>query len=418
MPKVVGIIGGSISGNKGSEAMVTVVIRALQERLPALRFVVFSPYIKLDRPLTHKYPKVDFVNAGPAALVFKMFPFALLERILHPLRIPVTSLFKETRALKRCDILIDVAGISFSDGRELYLPFNVLTILPKMMLGGDVVKISQACGPFENWLNRTLARWLLPRCRYLAARGKSTVENLRTIGIHDAPECPDVTFLLNEVEQMDTLSASVAAYLDFSPKTRRLIGICPSSVVYKNCLSHKVDYIGINAEFVTYLVDQGYRVVLVPHSIRPNSNKLRNNDLPVIKSIMQQVGQTPHVKVVAEELDSMSLRKIIGKCDFFIASRFHSMISALAMGVPVVTCGWGHKYFEVLDMFGLRDYAFDYSCLSAENVKSIFGRLTKNERQIRDMIKSNLPSVLDRSMIQIDTIVDLLQEVNFTGKSL
>lgn len=418
MTKIVGIIGGSISGNKGSEAMVTLLIKALQERLPGLRFVVFSPYIKFDRALAHKYPEADFVNGGPAALVFRMFPLALLECILRPLRIPATSLFKETRALKRCDILIDVAGISFSDGRELYLPFNVLTILPKLMLGGDVVKISQACGPFKNWLNRTLARWLLPRCRYLAARGKSTVENLRTIGIEDAPECPDVTFLLNELEQMDTLSASVAAYLDFGSKTRRLIGICPSSVVYKNCLSRKIDYIGINAEFVTYLVDQGYRVIVVPHSIRPNSNKLRNNDLPVVKSIMRQVGQTPHVKVVAEELDSISLRKIIGKCEFFIASRFHSMISALAMGVPVMVCGWGHKYFEILDMFGLRDYVFDYHWLSIENMKSIFGRLIKNERQIRDMIKSDLPHVLDRSRVQIDAIVDLLREANFTGKSV
>lgn len=409
MTKVVGIIGGSISGNKGSEAMVTVVIRALQERLPALRFVVFSPYIKLDRPLTHKYPKVDFVNAGPAALVFKMFPFALLERILRPLRIPVTSLFKETRALKRCDILIDVAGISFSDGRELYLPFNVLTILPKLMLGGDVVKISQACGPFKNWLNRTLARWLLPRCRYLAARGKSTVENLRTIGLEDRSECPDVAFLLNETEDMSSLSASLSGYLEFGSKSSRVVGICPSSVVYKNCRSGKIDYIGINAEFVNYLVGRGYRVLLLAHSLQLHTDKLKNNDLPVVRKIMQQVGERSEVKMIDAELDSVALRKIIGKCDFFIASRFHSMISALAMEVPVMVCGWGHKYFEVLDMFGLRDYAFDYSRLSIENIKSIFGQLIKNERQIRDMINSNLPHVLDRSRVQIEAIVDLLK---------
>jgi len=416
MEKTVGIIGGSISGNKGSEAMVTSVINALQKRMVGLRFIIFSPYIKFDRAFAHKYPEAELVDAGPVALALKMFPCALLEYILRPLRIPVSSLFRNTKLLKKCDVLIDVAGISFSDSREIYLPFNVLTILPKLMLGGDVVKVSQACGPFRHRLNRILARWLLPKCRYLAARGSSTVENLRTIGLQDVPKCPDVAFLLDESGDMSSPSASVADYLKFGTTSRRLVGICPSSVVYRSCLSGKIDYIGVNAEFVSYLVEQGYRVLLLPHSIRPHTNKLRNNDLPVVKMIMQKAGQPPQVKMIAEELNSVELRKIIGKCDFFIASRFHSMISALAMGVPIMVCGWGHKYFEILDMFGLRSYAFDYRRLSLQQMKNIFEQLVENEQEIRYAIESNLPVVMDRARDQIDAIIDLLRKDNTQGE--
>jgi colanic acid/amylovoran biosynthesis protein len=43
--------------------------------------------------------------------------------------------------------LIDLAGVSFIDGREKFLPFNILTILPAMLLGVPVVKFAQAMGP-------------------------------------------------------------------------------------------------------------------------------------------------------------------------------------------------------------------------------------------------------------------------------
>lgn len=409
MKKTVGIIAGSISGNKGSEAMIMAVVKCLQKRLPGLRFIIFTPYPKSDRLVAHKLPEAEIEDGSPFALVFKMFPAALLERFLRPVRIAATSLFRESRLLKKCDILIDVAGISFSDGREIYLPFNVLTIWPKLILGGDVVKISQACGPFNNRLNRFFARWILPRCRFLAARGKETAENLKSIGVDHYQQCPDVSFLLNECEDMNSLTDTAATYLDFGTKSRQLVGLCPSSIAYKSCLSCNVNYNDINAKFISNLVNKGYRVLLLPHSLRLGSNKLRNNDLPVIKRIMQQVGRNAEVACVSDELDSITLRKIIGKCDFFVGSRIHGMISALAMSVPVMVCGWGHKYFEILDAFELRDYAFDYRLLSLEMMENIFERLAENQQEIRDRIRTKLPDVIAGSRVQIEVIVDLLQ---------
>jgi len=406
MKKTVGIVAGSISGNKGAEAMATTVIRNLSQRIPEVRFVLFSPYPKADIASQDRYANTQVADSSPGALVLKMFPSALLDSLFRLLGLKLPWVPKCFRLLRECDLIVDVAGISFSDGREKYLPFNVLTILPAMMSGIGVAKMSQAMGPFKGTLNRLLAKWLLPKCRYLAPRGQHTADNLRDIGLPDRPICPDLAFLLNGPEPPE---ASLDRLVGFGTPSRRLVGISPSSVVYKNCRKHQLDYLGIHARFIRHLVDRGYRVLLVPHSIRVNTDKLKNNDLPVLGRLIERLDGSPEVSMIDEDLDSVALRKVIGQCDFFLASRFHSMIAALATGVPTIVCGWGHKYFEILDMFGLREYAFDYRQLSLDLMIARFDGLVDRERQVRQSLQSALPTVLAAAGQQLDVVVELLE---------
>lgn len=409
MPKTIAIIGGSISGNKGSEAMVTSVINSFKEKEPDVEFIIFSPYYKSDIRYSSRYPKTVLANGSPLVLLFKIFPSAIFDKVFHLLKMPNIFLCKEAKLLKNCDILVDVAGISFSDGREIYLPFNILTIWPKIIFGGVVAKVSQACGPFNNRLNRICAHYLLSKCKYIAARGSGTVANLESIGLSGIRECPDVTFLLNKyMHSLDT--SNLDKYLDFGSKRRRVVGICPSSVAYKKCSRMNIDYIDINAKFINYLIEQNYRVLMVPHSLRLNTDKLQNNDMPVIKRIIKKVpkAQTSQIRVVEEDLNSQQLRYIIGKCDFFVASRFHGMIASVSMKVPVLVYGWGHKYTELLDEFGLSQYVFDCSAIKLEHMVNNFLNLVKNENQVRLALSDNLPQVVKNAEEQINEIVKML----------
>jgi len=406
MKKTIAITGGSISGNKGAEAMTTTVIRCLRKEFPDAEFILFTPYKKADIALLDKHEAVTLADSSPMALVVKHLPLTLLEWLF---KLPFSSLSSDTKLLKKADILIDVAGISFSDGREIYLPFNVLTIWPKLLLRGKVAKVSQALGPFKNIINRILAKWLIPKCCYLAARGAGTVENLKSIGLSDFDHCPDITFALSNTTEMNVLDERLASYLNFGDTSKNIVGLCPSSVVYKACQKMNIDYAKLNAEFTHYLLLQNYRVLFIPHSIRPATDKLKNNDLPVINKIAELIGSSENISIIADELNSIQLRKLIGQCDLFISSRFHSMISSLSMAVPTAVCGWGHKYFEILDLFGLRDYAIDYHQLSLHSMKKVFENLQANSSDIHDKINLGLPKVNADANIQIDAIIELLK---------
>jgi polysaccharide pyruvyl transferase WcaK-like protein len=91
-----------------------------------------------------------------------------------------------------------------------------------------------------------------------------------------------------------------------------------------------------------------------------------------------------------------------------IASRFHAMISALYKNVPVFLIGWGHKYKEVLDMFGHGGYAVDYRSLNLDLLKNKFELFEKDINSLRWKISENIEEVKKSAMKNIDIIVDSL----------
>ena len=49
---------------------------------------------------------------------------------------------------------------------------------------------------------------------------------------------------------------------------------------------------------------------------------------------LSRVSYTESWSTVEEDLSSQELRRLVGEFDLLVASRFHSMVSALVMGTP------------------------------------------------------------------------------------
>jgi hypothetical protein len=81
---------------------------------------------------------VTITPARPAQLLVVWFPLALLVALLRLMRIPGRALCvtRGMRALYDADIVLDVAGISFVDGRGLpLLGYNFLMTAIPLLLG-------------------------------------------------------------------------------------------------------------------------------------------------------------------------------------------------------------------------------------------------------------------------------------------
>lgn len=405
----ISIIGATLTGNKGAEAMLETTVHYLTKQYPRVYFHIFSYYPEQDRKvINHRNSSIE--DATPFSLVFKIFPFALLSFLvkLFGITLPDTMLPREVRVLRQSEMLIDIGGITFSDGREKFLPFNVLCIWPAMLLGVKVIKLSQAIGPFNNLLNRLLAGYFLPRCKYIFARGEETLKNITSLyGGKNASYAADLAFLYNGFEYLTTRDAE--GYLSeienkLNEKNRPVVGICPSSVVYPKAKAMGIHYEEIYATFIEDLLKRGHYVILVPNAIREQGQKLRNNDLPVIKKISDLVHYKNNLVVIEKDIGAAGIKKIIGLCDFFVASRFHSMIASLSLGIPTLVCGWGHKYFEVLDLFDLRGFAFDYRDLSKEVLDLKFHALLEDKEIIRVKLSSSVGEVRKNADYQFELL--------------
>jgi len=328
----IAIIGATLSGNKGAAAMLQSVLDNLPPLLENAHFSVLSVYPDEDQQLNED-EQVEIVPARPVALVLAV-PLAALWAVFRRLHLPTGPLRRSPviAALERSDLLIDLGGISFTDGRVIELVYNVVCILPALLMGKRVVKYSQAMGPFETALNRWAARLLLPRVALNIARGERTLGYLRSIGLKNIALCADAAFAMKERETRETEEA-LAALNRFGG--RKIIGISASSVVRTYAWRHGVGYCRVLADFVDQATTQGYGVWLIAHAVKKSGKGGRTDDVSTCRAIYELLGGKAYCQLVTEDYSPQTLRAIIGECDYLIASRFHAMVSALTRGIPL-----------------------------------------------------------------------------------
>jgi len=380
--------------------MLEASIQTITARDKDSTFTVFTIYPDEDKRF-NTYDNVSILGAKPLFLGTVINPLSLLYKLLPPIR-GLLKKQKHIKALAESGVLLDQGGITFVDGREKFLIYNLATILPGFFTNTRVIKCSQAMGPFSG-VNKFIAKLTLPRVETICARGDKTREHLDTLVLSNVIDSTDYAFLMNvtsgETEKADVVLRSIGK------TTKKTIGVLPSEVIRKKTEGTDQDYIKYNQQIIEGLLDDGYHVVLMAYSARENTELLHNNDLPVCRSISSRINHDSFT-FIDEELSAQQLRHIIEKMDVIIASRFHAMVAALSVNTPPLVLGWSHKYAEIMRMFDLESLAYDSKEMSSELTLDKFKDVMKNKANIEKKIRKALPGVKENAQRQVDAIFE------------
>ena len=101
---------------------------------------------------------------------------------------------------------------------------------------------------------------------------------------------------------------------------------------------------------IARLLVYGKTVYLLFHS---------SEDKAICEKIYEDYANDPHVIFVGEEFSSLEFDSMIGKFDYVIASRFHSIVHAYKNATPALIMGWATKYTDLASMFNQRKYQFN-----------------------------------------------------------
>lgn len=392
----VSIVGGALSANKGAAAMVETVMTRLSPVMGECRFTLLTTYPHADSSRLPAGVAAGVVGLQPLRLALIEFPVALLARVARALRIPLGWVrSRGCRAMLDSDVVVDVAGISFADGRGVPILFyNALMTGVPVLLGVPTVKAAQALGPFESLLNRTLSRLVLPRVSTICARGERTREHLDSLGLTNVEDVADLAFSLEEAGHLpDDVATSVNAL------SQGFVVVMPSAVVRGIYESRSRDYVAAVSTLIRGLRERtGLSVVIAPHSYRVGHGEGRMNDGPVCREVAAACSGDPGVVIVDADLSAGELRRLIGMGTVLVTSRFHAMISGLCTATPTVVVGWSHKYREVLADFGLVEFGMDSNALDTPDVivDKVVDALERRETFVQ-RIHDSLPAVRDRS---------------------
>jgi colanic acid/amylovoran biosynthesis protein len=421
--KRIAIIGGTIWGNRGAEAMLVTTIGKVRELYPNAAFKIFSYYPKRDRALIDD-PGIEVLDSSPKALVLKHFPFAFASWFLGllRLRLPSRLLPRAIRVLRACDALLDVGGITFSDGREIFLPFNILTIWPAMLLGVPVVKMAQAVGPFKNPLNRFLAKCFLGKCTRVFARGSITANHLEELRLPRERwlQVADIAFLYRDEYSLTSENSDLVAQLEaemaaLQTLEKNILAVSPSVLLLEKAQEPGREYTTRILDIIqsTAAKDGQLHFLILPNATRQGTEQTKNNDLVAIAQIRKQAMKRLTAEVLDRitwvdfDINTSSVRKLIACCDVLITSRFHAMVAGLSLLVPTMVIGWGHKYDEVLAAFNMGRYSFDFDDPLGD-APSLIHELFMKKVAIREELSDKLVEVLsaaERQFMDLERIL-------------
>ena len=403
----ISIIGGTLWGNRGAEAMLETAIGEVRKRCPDAEFGIYSYYPTADRALITD-SSIQVFSSTPKNLVIRLFPLSLIQGFFGFFGIPL-PLPKDLTFLRDSDVLLDIGGITFNDSRLKFLPFNVLTILPAMLMKTPVVKLSQAMGPFRNPINRMVSKFMLSNCKLVFARGAKTAEHLEDLKLN--PEqwsiAADVAMSFDEAYALTTENDDkVAALVEQMQSTKRVIAISPSVLIFKK---KGEIYLGLLTKLIQSIAKPNTRFVVFPNASRASEEGTHNNDIVAIRELRNFAKKQLETEVfdsidwVDYDINNASVRRMTADADLLVTSRFHAMISGLVCTTPTLVIGWSHKYLETLAGFDMEATAFNYNAepqIIFEAAQDMLTRLP----EIKAQIAAHLPENQRSSAAQFDRL--------------
>ena len=399
--------------------MLTTTIGVIRKDFSEAKFYVFSYYPKKDRRSAGI--KISSILSGkPVALVTRHFLGALLAALIKVFggKVPGTDFFKIAKALDESDMLLDIGGITFSDGRGKYLPFNILTIWPAMILGVPVVKTGAGCWAFSPVFQSPERQTFYEEVPIYFRAGEKTAEFLKDL---DYPEektalVADVAFLYQpEFSLSEENEERVAALLKKIKEIRKpVVVFSPSILVNTQSVKRGLDYAAKFYELINRLGADRYHFVFIPNASREGSDKKHNNDLLTLVEMRTRAENgaldmqaNSSIDWVDYDINTASIRAIISNADVLVTSRYHAMISGLCLAVPTVVIGWGHKYKETMAYFDLERYSLDFGDATAD-FSAVVQAALDNGTEIHQQIEKNLGKIKQKSAIQFSFLKEEL----------
>lgn len=289
-------------------------------------------------------------------------------------------------------------GDSFSDiyglPRLLYVTLPQILVL---LLGRRLVLLPQTYGPFRHVLSRAIARRVVARAEIAFCRDRRSLQGF--MSQNTGQFCYDMGFAIAAVRPSHLSAAGLEL-----PEQRdsNLAGLNISGLLYQGGYSHKNDF-GLRADYHEVIEavlhrlirERGMRVLLIPHVY--GTEAASESDVLACEAVFQrcQGRYGDKLGILRGTYDPNEIRYVIGLCGFFIGSRMHACIAAMAQQVPAVSIAYSDKFLGVMETVGMGSFAADARRLSREEVLETVDFALDHREELVRVLESTMGEVRD-----------------------
>lgn len=296
------------------------------------------------------------------------------------------------------DLMVAVSGNQiFSSGKFGWpLPVVSLPIFLGKVFRKTIVVFPQSIGPLKTKFEKMLVRYLYSNLEKVYIRDTKSMELVKKLGLTGSKPSFmfDPAFTFPPISK--TQAIKILTTLGFDT-TRKNIGI----TVISNMPSYLADevitlYYQSLAETITKLVEDNDAHIYMFSQVRgPTDDEDDRKGIARVLNLIPENCRTRGVTQIEDLLSPEELKACYGQMDLFIASRLHSGIFSMSMGVPTLFIGYLHKTLGMLISLGMEKYYLDINYLSTSSILNYFYDMWGNRSEIIKEIDMTMVMVVD-----------------------
>ncbi len=362
------LVGNGTRENRGCEALTISTIEALRSCFPEVNIEVLSFDTKVDKYFEAYGVKVSSLMSTSQRKNYILF--RILKKLgLFPIHI-LSKLYLLTPyvdKLKSVDIVLSLGGDNYTDDYGACELFWSLAMLsekhnkPFVVWGASV-------GPFNTKKSLKMARRGLNTIPLITAREDRTVLYLESLGFKGK-----VQRVYDSAFALSVKSCEIPQFY----RKAEVVGFNISPMYHKFTSKTSDEVVLIAKEFVRK-ISETYNVLLIPHVVK---EKDCENDAIYMQTIAEELD---NVLPVNPAYNSMELKYIISKCDYFVAARTHATIAAYSSGVPTLALAYSLKASGLNDeLFGSDEFLLEAKNFNLEKILDKFNYLVRYSSKAR-----------------------------------
>ncbi|MEM3594928.1 MAG: polysaccharide pyruvyl transferase family protein [Candidatus Jordarchaeaceae archaeon] len=377
-PKILIILVHSTQ-NAGDLALLEVSIYLLKRNFPDVEFIISANYPNEAWYKIHDYqvvPSPTYLvgksQKDPSLLQLVKFFLGWIFALMFKLNLLNNKVPENWRQLfeayETCDLVVAVPGNQFFSTGRLGWPFpaTLMGVALAHLFNKPLYVLPQSIGPFHRWWEKKFIRWAYSRANLVLLRDQISLEIARAIGLpkDKVSYAPDPAFALLPAPREQ--ACEILKSFGWDPHLPSL-GVTVIAPLGRS-LNQKLvkNYYRVLLEaLLRFALGHNLQVVFFTQVTGPTT--LEDDRIPTL-SLYQEICSQVKACFIDGTFSPSLLKACYGEMDLFLASRLHSGIFSIGMGVPTIFIGYLSKTKGILKTLGLERYGLDLSDLKVQDL--------------------------------------------------
>ena len=247
-----------------------------------------------------------------------------------------------------------------------------------------------------------MVRYLLKHADYVSVRDVNTLETLRQIGVdtESVHKTNELVFLFPQ-ESVGINPIQGLAYPE-----KPTLGITFHHIYYRKFMT-KDTYVHHMRRFVDGVIEQhGFNVVF----ISMESAKEGKGDISLLMEIREQLEFPEQVTIANVSMDPRDLLGLFASLNFLVATKTHSVVYGLRMGIPTLAIAYARKTSDFMLDFDQSSFNIPLERFDPNDALERFSRLVAQKDTAKVRLDESIKRIQAQAQENINAIAELLRD--------